>query len=201
MIDWKQWDWKHTLYTVCGLGTAISIYEAAQVQAGAVLPWHITTGTLGLLTLIFGYISHSLTGSTGAKDMLGQAAPGAQPEVKAAVARNADTPPSRPPPPFPKALLVLVLALGSMRALTACKDTALPSDLVTDYQCVQDGISAKLSALQIEAKCLPGQLQTALNIIEGLLLSPQWRAANPDKIEIAEGVRSEALSLMAKGAK
>jgi hypothetical protein len=76
---------------------------------------------------------------------------------------------------------------------------ALPGDLVADYNCVQKGMAAHLSALQIEAQCLPGQLQTVLDIVSSLLGSTQWRTEHPDLVPVAEGVQVEARARLMAG--
>jgi hypothetical protein len=89
-----------------------------------------------------------------------------------------------PPPPL------VVLALGCAGLLGCVPlNSAVPSDLGQAYACVQEGLIAKLNALQIEAKCLPGQLQTVLDIVEMYLTSPQWRADHPGLIPVAESVK------------
>jgi hypothetical protein len=75
----------------------------------------------------------------------------------------------------------------------------LPNDLADNYTCVQQGVVAHLSALQIEAQCLPGQLQTVLDIVGSLLGSAQWRAAHPDLVPVAEGVQVEARARLMAG--
>lgn len=75
----------------------------------------------------------------------------------------------------------------------------LPSDLEANYNCVQHGMAAHLTALQIEAQCLPGQLQTVLDIVGSLLGSAQWRAAHPDLVPVAEGVQVEARTRLMAG--
>jgi hypothetical protein len=194
--DWKQWNWKHTLGTVLFFSAGADELLLQYVQAGNALPFHVTAAMLLLAGKYIDMVSHSMTGSTGAPDMLGQVAPGALPSTRAAAA-EADTGSHRQ---APKTLLVLVIALGAMRWTTGCKDLALPSDLVADFQCVQEGIATNMSAVAIEAKCLPGQLQTVLDIVENLLASKQWRAAHPEQITAAEGVRAEARSKLAEGA-
>jgi hypothetical protein len=113
-FDWKQWDIRHSLGTACFV--ASGLVELARqylsISPDNTLPWHVTAAMLVTVSYYLGLISHSLTGSTGAKDMLGTVAPGAPADVKAAHEptlmesmthpQPAATVPSRPPPPMGK---------------------------------------------------------------------------------------------------
>lgn len=107
---------------------------------------------------------------------------------------------ARKVPTVPPMALLLLGGLA-MTQLGCPLPAALPADLAADYACVQEGVAAHLSALQIEVKCLPGQLETVLSIITSLLGSPQWRAAHPDLIPVAEGLKVEIQAKIAAGAR
>jgi hypothetical protein len=58
----KNWDWKHTLLSLCGLGALVSLYLADEAKAGTALPFHLTAAGLTLAAMVFGYISKQLGG-------------------------------------------------------------------------------------------------------------------------------------------
>lgn len=104
----SNFDWRNAAFFACTLGTAICTAVTSYADAGNKMPWGIGTAGFLLASAVFGAISHSLLGSTGAKDMHGEAAPGASPEVKAqaAVTRAQSIKPMVPP------LSLLMLCMG-----------------------------------------------------------------------------------------
>jgi hypothetical protein len=63
----KNWDWKHTALSLCGLGAMICLYEADQAKAGQALPFHLSAATLTLAVMVFGYVSKQLGGGPASK--------------------------------------------------------------------------------------------------------------------------------------
>jgi hypothetical protein len=108
--DWKNWGGLHTLSWALFIAAGLDEILLAYLQAGNPLPWHVTAAMLVSAGKVIDLVTHSMTGSTGATDMLGTVAPGAPPEVKAAVR-------SILPPAAGAALMVLALgALGLTQA-------------------------------------------------------------------------------------
>lgn len=101
--DWKNWDWKHSVATACFFAAGLDELLVAWLKAGNPLPWHITFAVLLVVAKGIDFVTHSMTGSTGARDMMGMIAPGAPPEVRAKL--------SGPPlPPVGLAALCLLLS-------------------------------------------------------------------------------------------
>lgn len=83
--DWKNWSGLHTLSWLLVVAGGADELLLAYLKEGNPLPWHITAAGLVLAGKFIDLLTHSMAGSTGAKDMLGMVAPGAPPEVKASV--------------------------------------------------------------------------------------------------------------------
>lgn len=59
----KNWDWKHTALTLCGIG-ALVCQGIAQWGTTNPLPWHLTTAGFVTATAVFGYLSKQLGGGS-----------------------------------------------------------------------------------------------------------------------------------------
>ena len=61
----KNWNWQHTLLTLCGLG-AVLCSAVAEGERSGTLALHISAGVLTIGAMAFGYLSKALT-DAGAK--------------------------------------------------------------------------------------------------------------------------------------
>jgi hypothetical protein len=75
----NKFDWKHGALTACGLGSVLVEALSSQQGSSVALAMHCTAGGLFVASMIFGYISHSLTSD-------------ALPPVVVAVSSNPNTP-------------------------------------------------------------------------------------------------------------
>ena len=62
----KNWNWKHTLFTLCGIGIIVDQALLQWGNGGNPLPYHLTTAGLAVVGTYLGYISEKLGGSTSA---------------------------------------------------------------------------------------------------------------------------------------
>lgn len=75
--------------------------------------------------------------------------------------------------------LMAALASCAVSGCAALKSSVLPADFAQDSVCIASQILAgDVSAVSIEAACLPGQLTTVVDAIE-FLLTTSFGAAHP----------------------
>lgn len=98
----NRFDWRHVVLAVCGVGTSVCAALVYAGQNGQSLPLFLSTGVLATATMVFGFISRSLTLPTVAPVVVAVSRAGDGPAVvvpSIVVPPQSTTAATVPPPP------------------------------------------------------------------------------------------------------
>jgi hypothetical protein len=99
-------------------------------------------------------------------------------------------------------VLGVVISVSTISCGGIIPNSNVPAEIVADYNCIQTEWSQGVKDVAvIEAACLPGQLQTVIDIITTFLSSPSWVKANPTLVAIAQQNLDAAKAQFAAGAR